>query len=90
MTVSERIDRLVESGWCVVDSDFDPIAFRNWRQQALDCLTVLLEPDHPYVRLFKGSLEEIRDRDDFKGHASTGTGMVNGMVSPTSNRGGRS
>jgi hypothetical protein len=27
MSVEERIDDLIEAGWGVLDSDFDPVAF---------------------------------------------------------------
>ena len=53
MSVDGRIDDLIEAGWAVFDSDFDPIAFHHWRRKAFDCLTALLGPDHAYPRQFE-------------------------------------
>ena len=39
MSVEQRIDDLIEAGWGVLDSDFDPVAFQRWRRRAFDCLT---------------------------------------------------
>ena len=52
MYVEERIDDLIEAGWGVLDSDFDPIAFHHWRRRAFDCLTAVVGPDHVYTRHF--------------------------------------
>ena len=39
MSIERRIDDLIEAGWGVVDSEFDPIAFHHWRRSALASLT---------------------------------------------------
>jgi len=52
MAVEARIDDLIEAGWSVLDSDFDPISFHRWRRSALNCLNDTLGPDHYYARHF--------------------------------------
>ena len=52
MSVEQQIDDLIEAGWSVLDSDFDPIAFQRWRRKAFDCLTAVVGPDHVYTRHF--------------------------------------
>ena len=53
MSIERRIDDLIEAGWGVVDSDFDPIAFHHWRRSAFDCLTAMFGPDHVYTKHFE-------------------------------------
>jgi len=52
MSIERRIDDLIEAGWDVLDSDFDPVAFQRWRRSAFDCLTAMVGPDHVYTRHF--------------------------------------
>lgn len=52
MSVEQRIDDLIEAGWGVLDSDFDPVAFQTWRRSAFECLTAMVGPDHVYTRHF--------------------------------------
>ena len=58
MATEESIDDLIEAGWCVLDSDFDPIAFHRWRRSAFHCLTDMLGPDHYYTRHFGNLLRQ--------------------------------
>lgn len=58
MSVEDRIDALIEAGWCMLDSDFDPRAFRRWRLTALDCLSDLLGPNHTYTLYFRTLVEQ--------------------------------
>jgi hypothetical protein len=53
MSVEQRIDDLIEAGWNVLDSDFDPVAFQRWRRRAFDCLTAMVGPEHVYTRHFE-------------------------------------
>jgi hypothetical protein len=53
MSVEERIDDLIEAGWGVLDSDFDPVAFHRWRRRAFDCLTAVVGLNHVYTRHFQ-------------------------------------
>ena len=53
MSIETRIDDLIEAGWDVLDSDFDPAAFQRWRRSAFDCLTAMVGPDHVYTRHFE-------------------------------------
>jgi hypothetical protein len=52
MSVEKRIDDLIEAGWFVFDSDFDAIAFQQWRRRVFDCLTAVVGPDHVSTRQF--------------------------------------
>ena len=58
MCTEERIDGLIEAGWFVLDSDFDPAAFQYWRQSAFDCLIDMLGPDHYYTQYFASLLRQ--------------------------------
>jgi hypothetical protein len=42
--VEKQLDKLIEAGWFVLDSDFDPEAFADWRRSALVCVAALAEP----------------------------------------------
>jgi len=53
MSAEQRIYNLIEVGWYMLDSNFDPVAFQSWRRRALECLTDLLGPDHAYATHFK-------------------------------------
>jgi len=53
MSAERRIYNLIEVGWYMLDSNFDPVAFLSWRRRALECLTDLLGPDHTYSNHFK-------------------------------------
>ena len=52
MSVEQRIDDLIEAGWRVLHSNFDPGAFQLWRRRAFDCLTAMAGPDNVYTRHF--------------------------------------
>lgn len=69
--MEEQIDRLIEAGWYVLESDFDRAAFINWRQRAFQCLMTLLGPDHPYTECFKAFVVEAE-----KCQLLTGTGIL--------------
>jgi len=49
---------LIKAGWEVVDSDFDPIAFQNWRLKAFECLRAIFGPDHVYTKYFQHFVEQ--------------------------------
>jgi hypothetical protein len=53
MCVEHRIDDLIEAGWGVLESDFDPVVFQCWRRRAFNCLTAMVGPDHVYTRHFE-------------------------------------
>ena len=63
MSTNGRIDDLIEAGWGVLDSDFDPVAFQRWRRRAFDCLTALVGPDHVYTRHFENFVRHGGKRD---------------------------
>jgi hypothetical protein len=63
MAIDGRIDDLIEAGWCVVESDFDPVAFQQWRRRAFDCLTAMFGPDHVYTRHFENLVRQGRKTD---------------------------
>ena len=58
MLLEQSVDRLIEAGWHVIDSDFDIKAFAHWRKQALDCVGALMGPAHPYTQYFKDFVEQ--------------------------------
>jgi hypothetical protein len=58
MSVEERIDDLIEAGWCMLESDFDAPTFLRWRIAALDCLSELLGPNHTYTLHFRTLVEQ--------------------------------
>ena len=60
MFIEGRIDDLIEAGWNVLDSDFDPVAFLRWRRSAFDYLTAMVGPDHVYTRRFESFLRHRR------------------------------
>jgi len=63
MAVEQRIDDLIEAGWGVLDSDFDPVAFQLWRRRAFDCLTAMVGPDHVYTRHFENFVQQGGETD---------------------------
>lgn len=56
----EAFASLIEAGYQVVDSDFDEITFKKWRQKAIACISSLLGAEHPYTRSFS---EYVRNCD---------------------------
>ncbi len=59
-TYDDAFSALVEAGYELVESDFDEMTFKKWRQKAIDCISSLLGPDHPYTRSFS---EHVRRHD---------------------------
>jgi hypothetical protein len=53
MTSIERIDRLIEAGFRIVETDFEPGAVQDWSEKALDYLSTELGPEHTYTRRFR-------------------------------------
>ena len=52
-TIDRLVDNLIEAGWDVLESDFDPGAFRVWRKAASECVAALAGPHHPYTKYFE-------------------------------------
>ena len=71
MFATKAIDELIDAGWQVLESDFDPMAFMKWRRSAFDCVVVLLGPDHPYAQFFQQFVNE-----DNRGSLLTGAGIL--------------
>lgn len=69
MNMEDRMDELIEAGWGVVHSDFDPEAFKHWRLKAFECLTVMLGPDHIYTKYFE---HFVKQSDRTNGLAAEG------------------
>jgi hypothetical protein len=57
MSIEKQIDDLIEAGWYVLDSNLDPVAFQNWRNQASDCIIALLGPHHTYTEYFNSYVQ---------------------------------
>ncbi len=53
MKIERKIDELIEAGWGVLKSDFDPAKFQHWRLKAFECLTEMLGPEHVYTKYFE-------------------------------------
>jgi hypothetical protein len=64
MLLEKRIDDMIEAGWHVLASDFDPAAFEHWRAEAFKCLAALLGPDHTYTRSFRNYVQSASDKTD--------------------------
>jgi hypothetical protein len=45
MSLEQRLTSLIRAGRHVIDSDFDPMAFHEWRKEANECMSVLLGPE---------------------------------------------
>ena len=58
MNLQNRIDELIKAGWGVVDSDFDPAAFKHWRLKAFECLTAMFGPEHVYTKYFEQFVQQ--------------------------------
>jgi hypothetical protein len=58
MSVEHRIDELIKAGWGVLESDFDQVAFQNWRRKAFECLTAMFGPDHIYTKYFEHFVQQ--------------------------------
>ena len=53
MVVPRMVDDLIEAGWYVLESDFDPRAFSEWKAKAFECVHAMMGPSHPYTQYFK-------------------------------------
>lgn len=53
MTIQNLIDELIDAGRLVLDSDFDPDAFKHWRFKAFECLSAMLGPNHIHTKYFE-------------------------------------
>lgn len=56
MQADQRIEELIEAGRCIVDASPGDRSSAQWKAQALNCLTLLLGPDHVYVAYLRESL----------------------------------
>ena len=53
MKIEEQIDELIKAGRGVVESDFDPVAFQNWRLKAFECISSMFGSDHVHTKYFE-------------------------------------
>jgi hypothetical protein len=65
------IDEVIDAGWQVLETDFDPVAFMKWQRRAYECVLVLLGPDHKYSLFF----EQFVNGDN-RGSLLTGPGIL--------------
>ena len=72
--VERTIDELIEAGWYVLESDFDPRAFVQWKLRALECVECLMGPDHPYTQYFNSFVTRPASPD-----LLAGEGILNAM-----------
>ena len=52
MSFEKQFEDLIEAGKNVIDTDFDPIAFQQWRTHAVMCLSALMGYNHAYAKCF--------------------------------------
>ena len=52
MSFEKQFDDMIEAGKNVIDTDFDPVAFQQWRAHAITCLSSLMEQDRAYAKYF--------------------------------------
>ena len=72
--VERTIDELIEAGWYVLESDFDPRAFVQWKMRALECVHCLMGADHPYTQYFNSFVMRPASTD-----LLAGEGILNAM-----------
>lgn len=53
MYVDKRLEDLIEAGWHVVDTEFDPNALYFWKKKAADFLSDFLGPEHVFTKEFR-------------------------------------
>lgn len=66
MYVEHQIDLLIQTGWRVLESDFNESEFRRWRRQVFECLTALLGADHEDTRHVRDNLGLASTLSDFE------------------------
>ena len=52
MSFEKQFDDFIEAGRHVIDTDFDPIAFQQWRTHAVTCLSAPMGYNHAYAKCF--------------------------------------
>ncbi len=62
MSMESSLDELIKAGWKVLESDFNPAAFRNWQAKAFECLTEMFGPDHIYTKYFEHFAQDGRKK----------------------------
>ena len=61
MDLKTRLDQLIEAAWRVIETDFDPVVFQQWRAHALACVTEMVGPDHYYTHCFREYVQDARE-----------------------------
>ncbi len=57
--VVQQIEALIESGWRVANGNFGDWPVQQWRQSALECLSLMVGPDHTYTEHFATQQTEL-------------------------------
>ena len=70
VSMNDKIDALIQSGWEVLDSDFNVAAFTRWRTMARDCLIDLVGPCHVYTQFFDDWVRSAERKDLVAGEGS--------------------
>ena len=52
MSFEKQFEDLIEAGKNVIDTDFDPISFQQWRTHAVTCLSAPMGYNHAYAKCF--------------------------------------
>lgn len=58
MYAEKSIDRLIEAGWYMLDSEFNPTAYQTWKERAFECVSELMGPHHAYTKYFGQFVDE--------------------------------
>ncbi len=62
-----RITEMILASWSLVESNFDPVGFQDWRRKAFECLMTMLGPDHIYTKYFQQFVRQRDSRDVLAG-----------------------
>jgi hypothetical protein len=65
MNIDTKIDRLIEAGWYVLDSEFDNRALAHWKKTTSEFLISFLGPRHLVTESFICCWESKSDPETF-------------------------
>jgi len=67
MLFDNKIDELIKTGWDAFESDFDTVAFLNWKKQSRNWIAVLVGPEHAYTSYFEDYIKKVELMNGFAG-----------------------
>jgi hypothetical protein len=57
------LEKLIQAGWYLIESDFDTGAFAHWKEEAFDCVNGLMGSQHACTRCFKDVVRGVCEYD---------------------------